>query len=176
MREGNTEKHTRPGYADPSPYPEIKVRCPNLHYAEMLMDDYAGAVSEFTAINQYLYHHFFFQKVGKKLGELMENIAINEMRHMEILADLIIQLGGNPVIRGGCSTEGRFWTGNLIYYGANIREQLQADINAECQAIKGYQKHIRLISDTYIQAVLQRIILDERVHLRLFAQALKEFC
>lgn len=176
MSSVNYGMHKREGFSDPSPYPEIKVQCPNIHYAELLMDDYAGVVSEFTAISQYLYHYFFFKDFDRKLGELLENVSISEMLHMEILAELIKKLGGNPVIRGSYSTSGKFWDGNHIYYGTNLCEQLKADINSEYKAIEAYQKHIQLIADPYIQAVLQRIILDEKVHILLFKQALAKFC
>jgi bacterioferritin len=176
MRKTGYGMHKREGYSDPSPYPEIRVQCPNLQYAELLQDDYAGVVSEFTAISQYLYHHFFFQSFNPKLGELLENVSISEMLHMEILAELIIKLGGNPLIRGSYSTSGNFWTGRYIYYGTNLCEQLTADIEAEYKAIEEYQKHIRSIADPYIQAILHRIILDEKVHIRLFQEALNEFC
>jgi len=176
MNNPNHDLHQRAGYADPSPYPEIKVQGANLHYAELLMDDYAGAVSEFTAISQYLYHHVYFKDIDQKLGDLLENISITEMRHMEVLADLIKKLGGSPVIRGSFSTAGQFWTGNYVYYGTNLCEQLQADIDAEHKAIREYQKHIHLINDPYIQNILHRIILDEKVHIRLFNQALAKYC
>ncbi|MHB8076160.1 ferritin-like domain-containing protein [Desulfosporosinus fructosivorans] len=176
MSEANHGMHKKEGYSDPSPYPEIKVQGPNIHYAELLMDDYAGVVSEFTAISQYIYHHFFFKDIDQQLGQLLENVSITEMLHMEILAELIKKLGGNPVIRGSYSTAGKFWTGNYIYYGTNLCEQLKADINAEYKAIEEYQKHIRSIADPYIQAILYRIILDENVHIRLFNQALAKFC
>jgi len=176
MSDVNFGRHRRKGFSDPSPYPEVKVMCANILYAELLMDDYAGVVSEFTAISQYLYHHFFFKDVDKKLGDLLENVSITEMQHMEILADLIKKLGGDPVIRGSVSSAGKFWAGNYIYYGSNLCEQLKADIDAEYKAIEEYQKHIRSVGDPYIQAVLQRIILDEKVHIRLFNQALAEFC
>lgn len=87
MNEINYEMHKRETYADPSLYPEIKVISPNLYYAEILMDDYAGIISEFTAISQYLYHYFQFKDIDHGLGELLENISITEMLHMEILAD-----------------------------------------------------------------------------------------
>ena len=174
MSETNYERHKRGKYSDPSPYPEVKVLSPNLYYAEILMNDFAGVVSEFTAINQYLYHHFLLKQ---ELGELLENVAITEMLHMEILADTIRKLGGNPVIRGSNSTlHGNFWSGKYIYYGTNLCEQLKADIDAEYKAIAEYKKHIDYIGDPHVQAILQRIILDEKVHIRLFSQALHEFC
>ncbi|PKM90967.1 MAG: hypothetical protein CVU87_00155 [Firmicutes bacterium HGW-Firmicutes-12] len=41
-------------------------------------------------------------------------------------------------------------------------------------SIKG--KHIHFIADTNKQIILHRIILDEKVHIRLFNQALLKYC
>lgn len=176
MSQIDYEQHKREKYADPSPYPEVKVLRPNLTYAYLLMDDYAGIVSEFTAISQYLYHYFYFKDVDKDLGELLENVSITEMLHMEILADTIRKLGGDPQIRGSYSTQGNFWSGRFIYYGTELCAQLRADIDSEYKAIYEYQRHIQMIDDPYVQAILHRIILDERVHIRLFNEALYKFC
>lgn len=176
MNESEYKKHKKEGYADPAPYPAITVQQPNMYYAELLIDDYAGMVSEFTAINQYLYHHYFFKEVDESLGELLDNVSINEMLHMEILAELIKMLGGKPVIRGGSSTAGTFWSGSFVFYGHTLCDQLNADIQAEHKAIAAYREHIRIIADSNIKAMLQRIILDEEVHIRLFNQALGKYC
>lgn len=176
MGEVDYESHKREKYSDPSPYPEIRVAGPNPCYACLLMDDYAGVVSEFTAISQYLYHYFFFKDIDSQLGKLLENVSITEMLHMEILADTIKKLGENPVIKGSYSTMGSFWNGSFIHYGMQLCEQLKADIDAEYKAIEEYQKHTFMIRDPYIQAILQRIILDEKVHIRLFNEALYKFC
>ncbi|QGU93815.1 bacterioferritin [Clostridium bovifaecis] len=176
MSEIDHDMHKRDKYADPSPYPEIKVLEPNLYYAWLLLDDYAGVVSEFTAINQYLYHHFFFEDIDKELGELLENVSITEMLHMEMLADIIKELGGNPLIRGSYSTFGNFWNGSFIHYGTSLCNRLKLDIDSEHKAIDEYNRHIRLIHDPYVREVLERIILDEKVHIQLFNDALLKFC
>jgi bacterioferritin len=176
MSETDHAMHKREKYSDPSPYPEVRVTGPNPCYAYLLMDDYAGIVSEFTAIGQYLYHHFFFKDIDKSLGDLLENISIVEMLHMEMLADTIKKLGGDPQIRGSRSTFSNFWNGSFIYYGTEVCNQLKADIDAEYKAIEEYEKHICMIHDPYIQAILKRIILDEKVHIRIFNEALKKFC
>lgn len=176
MSEINHESHKREKYADPSPYPEVRVTNPNPYYACILMDDYAGVVSEFTAISQYLYHHFFFKDIDKGLGELLENVAITEMLHMEMLADTIKESGGDPRIRGSFSTYNNYWNGSFINYGSELCNQLKADIDAEHKAISEYRKHIRIIQDPNIQAILKRIILDEKVHIHLFNEALYKFC
>lgn len=172
----DNRRHKREKYADSSPYPEIKVECTNLGYANLLMDDYAGIISEFTAISQYLYHHFYFEDIDEELGELLENVAITEMHHMEMLAETIIKLGGDPVIRGSYSTCGCYWNGSFIHYGEELCERLKVDIDSEYKAIGEYRKHIELIDDHYIKRMLKRIILDEKVHIKLFNEAMHKFC
>ena len=166
----------REKYSDPSPYPEIKVVKPNLQYAEILMDDYAGVVSEFSAISQYLYHHYFFNEIDKELGETLQGIAIIEMMHMNMLAETIRKLGGSPVIRGSNSTYGNYWNGSYVRYGTLLCEQLKSDIDIEYEAIKAYRNHISIICDGHVQAILQRIILDEKAHISYFNRALLKFC
>lgn len=164
--------HKREGYADPSPYPEIRVAAPNMSYAQLLMEDYAGAVSEFTAINQYLYHYFVTKESNHEVGKLLENVAITEMLHMEMLAELILLLGGNPVFRGS-----RYlWNPRMVYYGNDFCGRLKADLDSEYKAIQNYQIHIRMIDDPYVKNVLGRIILDEQVHVQLFKQAIEKYC
>ena len=176
MSEINYAMHKRAKYSAPEPYPEVKVTSPNLFYANLLIDDYAGMVSEFTAISQYLYHYFNFKDIDKELGELLENISITEMLHMEILADTIKKLGGNPLIRGSYSTYGNFWNGSFIHYGVSVCDRLKADIDSEYKAIDAYRRHICMIDDPYVQAILERIILDEEVHIVLFNEAMLKFC
>lgn len=175
-QDNDIHRFRREKYSDPSPFPQIRVSQPNPHYAELLMDDYAGSVSEFSAINQYLYHHHFFKEIDPELGQLLEGVSIIEMYHMDILAEMIKKLGGNPVIRGSESTCGGFWNGSYVCYGTYLCEQLKSDIDIEYEAIDSYRKHIAIIQDRYVQVILQRIILDERVHIQHFNRALLKFC
>lgn len=159
-------------YADTQPYPEIKVTAPNKYYADILMEDYAGMASELTAINQYMYHHFVSKSINKDASHLLEKIAIVEMRHLEILAEVIILLGGNPIY-GGRRAVDKFWSGAFVFYDNDLRQQLIADLDSEYKAIQNYRRHIDIIQDSYIQAILRRIILDEEVHIKLFREAIK---
>lgn len=158
------------------PYPEIKVLEPNRYYAELLMEDYAGLVSELTAINQYLYHSFIINEEDKYLIDMLKGISISEMEHLEILAELINLLGGNPVYRGSHNVHNNFWDASYVYYGYDIYDRLKADIDSEYKAIEHYEKDIMLINDPYIQAILYRIIQDEEVHISLFKEAIKLYC
>lgn len=160
----------------PAPYPKVNVAEPNPYYCRLIMDDYCGAVSEMTAINQYNYHAFVTQEDREFFEVFFEKISEVEMRHLEILSQIIVQLGGMPIYRGGASTQGSWWTGRLVYYGRDLCDRLRADLESEYQAIRGYQENIRVIDDGNIQEVLARIIEDERVHVKLFEAAIAKYC
>ena len=156
------------------PYPPIRVECPNPEYARLLLDDYAGMVSEMTAINQYLFHHYDMPEQFAEVTELLEGVSIVEMRHLEMLAELIKLLGQPPMYMDG---EGRFWDASFVQYlPSHPCEQLQADIEAEQLAIQTYRHHMEIIDDRYIRAVLARIIQDEQLHLKLFTRAHQRYC
>lgn len=174
--DGTEEEHIRRWCALPIPYPEPKVIGRNLYYAELLLEDYAGRVSEFTAINQYLYHYFVFDERYKELAELEECISIIEMFHMEMLAKTIILLGANPRYYSMIDNQRVYWNASFVYYGNAVCDRLAADIAAEEEAIINYRKHQQLIKDPYIVNMLERIIQDEQHHLSLFSQALKKYC
>ena len=60
------------------------------------------------------------------------------------------------------------WRGDQVYYGYDISDMLSADIEAERQAIINYKRHIEMIDDKYVKALLERILLDEQHHLEAF--------
>lgn len=170
------ETHLNRWCALPYPYPEIKVQRPNRYYAELLLEDYAGQVSEMTAINQYFHHHVVFEEKLADLAELEECISIIEMFHLEMLAETILLLGVDPQIRTLTNNKQTYWSAEYVYYGNSICDRLAADIAAEKSAIVQYRRHQQLIKDPFIDAILERIILDEEHHLKLFNAAMDKYC
>ena len=163
--------HYREGYQDPSPYPEIEVLHPDPCAAHLLMEDYAGGTSEFTAVHQYLYHHTTLNSYPD-VAELLEKVAIVEMMHMEKLAQMIVLLGEKPVYGNPDP-----WCADQVAYGETLCERLHMDLASEYAAIRQYQAHIEQISDPNVKDLLARIIKDEQVHVRLFQEAIaRHFC
>jgi bacterioferritin len=175
MEPENTAIQIYAGFANPAPYPELRVYGKNRYYAELLMDDYCGAWGEFTAANQYKYHALVLKKVNPELAELFSGIAAVEMRHLELLAEAIQSLGGNPVFRGGRG-DMNYWSTEKLEYGRDIAGRLKSDLDAETNSIKTYRDHIRKIQDPGVQTLLRRIVLDEEVHARLFKEAIDKYC
>jgi len=167
--------HLQQWCALPEPYPEPRVKAKNRYYASLLLEDYAGLISESTAINQYFYHYLAFQQYPD-LAELEECVAIIEMYHMELLGKTIRLLGVSPKLRTLNEKRPVYWNGSYIYYGKNLCDRLAGDIKAEIEAIKQYKYHQQIIDDPYIKELLGRIILDEQHHLKLFRKAAAKYC
>lgn len=160
------------------PYPEIRVEEKNPYYADLLSQDYAGKISETTASLLYSYQHFIKFDENKEFSDIIEQISIVEMIHMEILGKLIKLLGKDPIyktceaMRGDCV----MWDAKNINYDTDLKEMLRIDIASENAAIKNYEQHKKLIEDKYIKDILTRIILDEKRHLEIFQKLYEELC
>lgn len=153
----------------PGPYPEPAVKGQSPEYAALLLEDYAGRVSEFTATAQYIYHHLVVPEGYEWIGDLLEDTAIVEMHHLELLGETIRLLGADPRYY---AQDGVYWTARHVAYREGLRQQLEADIEAERAAIAQYERHYALIADQHIRRLLARIIADEQLHLYLFRWAL----
>ena len=80
------------------PYPEVRVERKNIEYAKLLLDDYASEVGEDRAIHQYVYQKFDKFKDNPLFSKTLSQIAMVEMRHLELLGETIKLLGVNPEI------------------------------------------------------------------------------
>lgn len=151
------------------PYPEPKAEAKNERYAMLLLDAYAdGGKSEMTAISQYIHHHLTIQ--DKDIANIELCIALIEMKHLQLLGDLIKALGGSPKYRRANKA---WWNGGEVSYGDTAEFKLKLDIEAEKEAIAGYKTLISEIKDRDVVKVLQRILEDEIMHLNIFTDLYK---
>jgi bacterioferritin len=150
------------------PYPKPRVEKKNLEYAKILLQDYSGNISENTASHLYIYQHFISKNSSFK--EIIKKISIVEMTHLELLAETIKLLGMNPEFKTINSINDTLipWTSDNINYETNFKKMLDIDIASETAAIKSYKLHIKEIDDKYIKELLNRIIEDEVIHLKIF--------
>lgn len=159
----------------PEPYPEVRVEGKNTAYAMIVRQDYAGRVSEISAVMQYLYHQLEMEQIPgwQEVSQLEKGISIVEMYHMEILGQILRLLGTTPRYEA----DNKLWTpAYVVYCDFDPCAQLRADIQGEREAIAQYEKHIREINDRYIQAILLRIIKDEQHHIQLLSDSLARQC
>lgn len=157
------------------PYPPIQVRGRNLVYADLLSVDYCGAVSELSAITQYINNESRLSYENCSIAKVLLGIAMAEMMHLQKLGELMVLLGGNVDYtakqRNG---KRRMWTPEYLVLPEQVQKMLLADIEAEKEAIRQYEMHIKMIDDDCVNAVLERIIQDEEYHIMLLKILLRE--
>jgi bacterioferritin len=91
-------------------------------------------------------------------SRVTEAIAVDEMRHMNWLADLIVKRGGKP------SMEHK----ELDFGGDSLKSQLQHQVVHETEAIEMYKRQMELIDDAEVVGVLKHILDEEKRHRKEF--------
>ena len=150
-------------------FPEIIITSPNPREATLLQDDYAGVYGETTAIFTYTYQNYITKLFNNDIADVLEKIAVKEMRHHDILGTTIARLGGNPMLR----SDNGWWTGAFANYTVNLKDMLVQNIRAEQRAILNYRRTIAKLSNESIKETLECIIADEEVHIQTFDALLK---
>ena len=96
------------------------------------------------------------------------------MKHLDILGRLIELLGIKPIFGVLGDNSLTPWTAKYIDYSVKVKDILIQNIKHERLAIETYKKHIEIIDDEDIKAILERIIEDEIVHIKIFYSYLKK--
>ena len=131
----------------------------NQEVIKMLNADITG---EIEAILTYLRHNFVIENC--EISREMEEIAKDEMRHLEWLSEAVVKLGGIPTIEHA----------ELHLEGQSLPEMLKRDVGLEEMAIKQYEEHIDAITDPGIKRLLRKIMNEEIEHRDEFEEELHE--
>jgi len=114
---------------------------------------------ELTAISQYMVHSEMCSSWGyEKLHAKIEKQAIDEMHHAEWLIQRILFLEGTPVVSKL----------RPMKIGASVLDMVTNDQGAEQEAVRSYNKGIRLAHDVEDQStadLLTRILKMEEAHI-----------
>lgn len=165
----------RPAVVD-LPYPPVQINAPNQNYAILLGVDYCGAVSELSAITQYINHENRMSSEKCPLAKTILGIAMAEMMHLQKLGQLIYLLGGTINFTARHSNgQQKMWTPAYLSIPADTKKMLLADIESEKDAIHQYKMHIKAIHDQYVNMLLNRIIKDEEYHIMMLQSLLETY-
>lgn len=107
---------------------------------------------EHGAIIQYLTHAYAMGE-GEMACEI-EALAREEMRHLDWLAETIVELGGVPSLKRGEMRMG----------GEAVADWMRNDVLLEEDGINLYREHIKSVDDPKIKRLLKRILSDEESH------------
>ena len=112
---------------------------------------------ELTAINQYFLHAEMAHNWGyHKLGDYIKKQSIGEMKHAEELMERLLFLDATPKMDY-----------LPLSVGSNVKDQLEADLKLEVNAVAMYNKSIQIARDAGDDAsreLFSRLLKDEEEH------------
>jgi bacterioferritin len=112
---------------------------------------------ELTAINQYFIHAEMCHNWGyHKIGSYIRKQAIDEMKHAEVLIERILFLDGTPKMEY-----------LELKVGSSVKEQIEADLTLEINAVAMYNKAItvsRDAGDDQSRDLFSKLLKDEESH------------
>lgn len=158
------------------PYPSVEGIGEDLRSVRIISPAYADRGSEMTAILQYTFQTFVFGGKGlERYAKTLEQIAIAEMQHLDILGSLLFELGALPVFTSRPPRRFDFYSTAAVSYAQDARKMLQGDIRGEKEAIRTYERMIDTLTNERVAAIIERIVLDEKLHLETLEKLLAEY-
>lgn len=157
-------------FSDPAPYPPVQVWGPDYRYARAMLSNIGSCNSEMSAVSLYLYNSVITEGTLSEASECFRKISMVEMRHLRIFSRLSFLLGGDPRLWSHAKKNLSYWSPGCNRYCGQIVRIIDAAIRGENQAIEKYRQQASWIKDPNIVDLLNRIILDEEQHVRIFHQ------
>ncbi len=146
-------------------YPEIVEADNNPQTVGILKDLLSSRDGEMSGIMQYIYQSRLAFKVEPEVSQLLEEIAVVEMEHMELLMDAIIAFGGTPKYDNG---RGQMFNAGYVNYTTKLKDMLEANMAGEDRSISDYTRAQKMVKNQSLKELLNRIIEDEKLHLNAF--------
>ncbi|MGI6701792.1 MAG: ferritin-like domain-containing protein [Christensenellales bacterium] len=155
------------------PYPPLDGLSTDIESARIISPAYTSLyVSEMTAALQYMYHYFFFDAMKmEEFAHTVEEIAITEMMHKEILGKTLLRLGIDPIFSVTPPFR-NYYNTSKVSYSKTPERMLRDDIQAEIYAIEDYERMLMRLNNEQVKAIIARIQLDEKLHLNEFKKLL----
>lgn len=147
------------------PYPEIVNAVEDKNTIAILKNLLFSRVSELTAVLQYTYQSVVSAEIENEISDIIEEISIVEMMHMEMLMNAIKQFGGNPKYE---DSFGNTFNAGYVYYSHKLMDMLNANIAGEKKAIEEYSNAIMKVKNESLKRLFERIIEDEKLHISIF--------
>jgi bacterioferritin len=117
-----------------------------------------AVADEMTAVHQYMYFHFHCEDQGfELLAGLFMRTAIEEMQHIELLAERIIFLGGDVDMVASSGVEKVMDVAEMLEMGIKMEQSSIRDYNLwanECSAN----------ADSGSKNIFERLVTDEERH------------
>ncbi len=156
------------------PYPSVSELTADVRSGNIISFAYATLKGEVAAVLQYIGHRFYFDIANKEDADALFSVALAEMHHVDLLGKAMLKLGTPPRYVQCPNTYAYFNTSQVSRATSPVK-MLMDDIQSEMNAIADYQKMLFALKNEKVAALIQRIILDEQLHLETFKDMLKKY-
>ncbi|ACB93942.1 manganese catalase family protein [Beijerinckia indica] len=163
----------------------VSIGTPDPSFGQMLLEQFGGATGELTAALQYWVQSFHVEDAS--IRDMLQDIAIEEFSHLEMVGKLIAQhtskidqtaVHAAPLfsMKGigphFLDSQGAHWTASYINEGGNVVRDLRANIASEAGARQTYEALIKRCMDEKTKKVLVHLLTREITHTQMFMKAL----
>lgn len=153
------------------PYPDLSAIGTDCKNAQIIMPAYVDSESEMTAVLQYIFQSINFDVAGNsRYAAMLEDIAIAEMKHLDLLGEALLRMGVSPVYVRRPPNKCDYYSTCHVNYATQPAAMIAADITSETEAIRSYEQMLCKITNPTLGALISRILLDERMHLKAFKE------
>ncbi len=149
------------------PYPEIINAKEDRNTICVLKNLLSSRVGKLVAVLQYSYQSVVADYINNEISEILEEISIVEMMHMELLMNAIKAFGGLPKYE---DCQGNYFNANNIFYSMKLKDMLEINIAGESRAIEEYNNAIKKVNNESLKNLFKRIIEDEELHVKILKQ------
>ena len=160
---------------DSAEYPPVKVCEKNPRYAMAMLSNIGACNSEMSAVSLYFYNSLIANGKYEEIGKTFHKISMVEMHHMNIYGQLAQKLGADPRLWSVERRRFTYWSPGCNRYPRRIDMMLKHAYEGEKLAIATYKSQAEWIQDEYVVANLERIILDERLHIEIIEQLYEKY-
>ena len=126
-----------------------------------------AAADELLAIEQYLYFHFICDDRGyDPFAAIFKRVSIVEMTHLEMLAERILFLGGDIVLKAAGPVE----------QIRDVKQMLEKSMELEEGSVDDYNAWAKLCAaneDSATKALFEKLVAVEEEHLDVFETEMK---
>lgn len=159
----------------PLPYPPVCAAGKNPAYARAILSNVGGSNSEMSAVSLYFYNNLV-ACAHEEIAKTFHDVSVVEMHHLEIFGRLAFQLGADPRLWNQKGSHMMYWTPAYNRYPLPIKALLQNALEGEEAAIAKYECQASWICDQNVVENIQRILVDERIHVEIFKSLLETLC
>ncbi|MDO5396753.1 MAG: manganese catalase family protein [bacterium] len=165
----------------------VRIEKPNPQYAVLLQEQLGGANGELKAAMQYLSQSFRIK--DPEIKDLFQDIAAEELSHMEMVSAAINMLNGHDVDYEGVTageiethvltglnpglinSSGYSWTADYVSVTGDLCADLLSNIASEQRAKVVYEYLYRQINDKYVRETIDFLLNREEAHNAMFRAA-----